>query len=240
MEDFVKSGNQAVSPEIYELENKAMDPEGSLWAKLLELAPWQDKVLVDLGCGSGYWLQKYQAAKRVIGIEPDPDLLPLARSRGAGEVLYGSAEKIPLPDSSADIVHARFAYFFPAQDNPCEKGLAEVARVLKTGGSLLVIANNLQQGEFATLLINLYGKTQEEDANFAQKWWQRQGASRHTVMSSWRFEHREDLEAVIRLEFPRKGADDWLKANPEAMGISYAYDVYHWQKTAPSECTPFP
>ena len=37
------------------------------------LAPWAGKTIVDLGCGTGFWLSRYAAeAARVIGIEPDP------------------------------------------------------------------------------------------------------------------------------------------------------------------------
>jgi predicted RNA methylase len=46
------------------------------------LAPWRDRVLLDLGCGSGFWLPGYaDEAARVIGVEPDPALVPLAESR---------------------------------------------------------------------------------------------------------------------------------------------------------------
>ncbi len=44
------------------------------------------------------------------GVEPDPRLLPLAAARDPRvRVLRGSAEHIPLPDHSVDVVHARFA-----------------------------------------------------------------------------------------------------------------------------------
>jgi ubiquinone/menaquinone biosynthesis C-methylase UbiE len=43
-------------------------------------------------------------------------------------VLTGSAERIPLSDSIVDVVHARFAYVFGPG---CERGIAEVLRVLR-------------------------------------------------------------------------------------------------------------
>lgn len=94
-----------------------------------------------LGCGSGYWLSSYkQLAKSVAGVEPDGSLLPLAVARDASiRVLHGSAEHIPLPDAAVDVVHARFAYFFPPG---CDAGLAEVIRVLGPGGTLLLIAHD--------------------------------------------------------------------------------------------------
>ena len=115
------------------------------------LAPWRGRTLIDLGCGSGYWLPGYaDEAGQVIGIEPDPDLLPLAAARDQRvRVRPGSAEHIPLPDASADVVHARFAYFWPPN---CSAGLAEVLRVLRPGGALVVVDNDYRRGEFAELL----------------------------------------------------------------------------------------
>lgn len=141
-EDFVRSGNQAVDPALYEIENTAIDRHGVLWAALEDQAPWQGRVLLDLGCGSGFWLPRYQDAAEVIGVEPDTDLLDLARARpGGARVLHGSAEHIPLPNASVDVVHARFAYFFPHSDFDPTPGLVEVARVLTPAGRLIVIDN---------------------------------------------------------------------------------------------------
>ena len=69
------------------------------------LAPWAGRTLVDLGCGNGYWLPGYAAeASGVIGVEPDPALLPLARARDRRvRVMPGSAEHIPLEDASVDV-----------------------------------------------------------------------------------------------------------------------------------------
>jgi len=76
--------------------------------------------VVDRGCGTGYWLPGYlEQARAVIGVEPDSSLIETAEGRdprvqvlfGSGRV--GSAEHIPLADALVDVVHARFAYFFP-------------------------------------------------------------------------------------------------------------------------------
>lgn len=112
--DFVRASNQGADPGLYEIENGAIDRSGLLWSELARLALWPGRVLLDLGCGSGFWLPRYRDAAEVIGVEPDASLLDLAGDRpGQAQVLHGSAEHIPLPDDSVDVVHARFAYFFP-------------------------------------------------------------------------------------------------------------------------------
>ena len=149
--DFKPAPNQGGNIELYEVENRALDPDGHVLAAMRARAPWAGRTLLDLGCGSGYWLSGYaDEAAEVIGVEPDPRLLPLAAGRDPRvRVLHGSAEHIPLEDQSVDVVHARFAYFFPPG---CDAGLAEVMRVLRPGGTLVVIGNDLRAGEFAELL----------------------------------------------------------------------------------------
>ena len=64
----------------------------------------------------------------MIGVEPHPDLVALARRRTRSlahvSVLAGTAQAIPLPDASVDVVHVRWAYFFGPG---CEPGLRELA-----------------------------------------------------------------------------------------------------------------
>lgn len=229
--DFVRSGNQAVDPAVYDLENAAIDRPGLLWAELARLAPWQGRVLLDLGCGSGFWLPRYPDAAEVIGVEPDPTLLDLARGRpGSARVLQGSAEHLPLPDASVDVVHARFAYFFPHPEFDPTPGLVEVGRVLRPDGTLVVIDNDTERGEFADLLrASTWAAAQGQDT-YARDWWAGRGATTTPVMSSWEFDSRSDLEAVLRLEFPPEVAEDWLRAHPDRTGISYGYLLHAWTR----------
>jgi hypothetical protein len=59
--DFRPAPNQGDRPDLYEVENRAVDPAGRLLDAMRDLAPWAGKTLVDLGCGSGYWLPRYAA-----------------------------------------------------------------------------------------------------------------------------------------------------------------------------------
>jgi hypothetical protein len=81
--DFQPAPNQAGDPELYELENRAMDPDGLVLGAMRELAPWAGRTLVDLGCGSGYWLPGYaDEADRWLASHPG------ALGLGYGYVLF--------------------------------------------------------------------------------------------------------------------------------------------------------
>jgi ubiquinone/menaquinone biosynthesis C-methylase UbiE len=207
-----------------------MDPDGLVLDAMRTLAPWAGRTLVDLGCGSGYWLPAYLneqsagEAAQVIGVEPDPRLLPLAKARDPRvTVLPGSAEHIPLEDASVDVVHARFAYFWPPD---CEAGLAEVRRVLRPGGSLVVVDNNQRVGEFADLLRLTDYTAFSGQADTTDAWWAERGATRTEVMSRWEFGTREDFQAVLGMEFPDGVGDDWLAQHPGRLGLSYGYVLF--------------
>jgi SAM-dependent methyltransferase len=222
--DFQAAPNQGSRPDLYELENQAIDPSGVLIDAMRGCAPWRGRNLVDLGCGSGFWLPGYASeASQVIGVEPDPGLLPLAAERDRRAiVLNGSAEHIPLPDASADVVHARFAYFWPPG---CAAGLAEVLRILRPGGALVVVDNDHRHGEFARLLAAA-GADAQGRPDVTDSWWAERGAERTEVMSRWEFTSRSDFEAVLRLEFPGGVADSWLAEHPGAIGLSYGFVLF--------------
>ncbi|KAD3633122.1 methyltransferase domain-containing protein [Arthrobacter yangruifuii] len=234
--DFFRAWNQGLHPDLYESENRALDREGHVWAALVRLAPWEDRILLDLGCGTGFWLPRYaELAASVIGVEPDPELLAAARSRpGGASVLHGSAEHIPLPDNSVDVVHARFAYFFPSPQNNCSAGLAEVLRVLRPGGSLVVIDNDQNDGEFADLLDAANAAAGQGDGGYIAAWWKERGASTTTVMSSWTFDRPEDLADVLRMEFPDGTGAGWVARNPGRTRLSYGYALHHLSKGEPN------
>ncbi len=234
--DWRLAPNITGHPEVYRVENEALDRAGHVLDALRTLAPWAGKTIVDLGCGTGYWLARYaEDAARVIGIEPD-DLVRASALRavaaGPGrtvpEVLAGSAEHTGLPDACADVVHARFAYFFPPGT---DAGLAEVLRILRPGGRLLVVDNDYRWGQFSGLLAAASSKPPREVAATVDQWWRERGARRHEVRSELRFRSRAQLAAVLRIEFPAAIADDWLARHPLATGLTYGYVLFDVTRT---------
>ena len=225
LSDFSPAPNQGGDPVLYEVENGAFDRRGLVLDAMRAVAPWAGRTIVDLGCGSGYWLQHYVGeAAEVIGVEPDETLLPLAAERDPrARVLRGSAEHIPLPDASVDVVHARFAYFFGEH---CDPGLLEVRRVLRPGGTLIAVDNDLRQGDFASLLVGSYDWATESAMAATDAWWAQRGAARTEVMSDWTFDSRADLDAVLHLELDSQAVDPWLASNPDALALTYGYVLF--------------
>jgi ubiquinone/menaquinone biosynthesis C-methylase UbiE len=100
-------------------------------------------VVAEIGFGSGLNLPYYDAAKvsRLIGIDPDPVMLGIARQGVAHvwlqvETIEGRAEALPLPDASVDTAVVTYALC----TIPDPRGaLREIRRILKPGGRLLFI-----------------------------------------------------------------------------------------------------
>jgi SAM-dependent methyltransferase len=230
--DYIPAPNIRDHTDLYELENEALDPDGLVIDALRRIAPWRDRRLVDLGCGTGFWLPRYaEEAAEVVGVEPEPRLRALAGRRVAGlagvRVVAGSAESLPLDDASVDVVHARFAYFFGPG---AERGVTEAMRVLRPGGALVMVDNDFGRGEFAELLAAGPVASGALDPRATARWWAARGATRVDVMSEWRFRRAADLAAVLRIEFPRRVADDWLRRHPRATRISYGYSIFAIRK----------
>jgi ubiquinone/menaquinone biosynthesis C-methylase UbiE len=104
-------------------------------------------VLVDVGCGTGISTRLlYQSLDnnnmnvKVFGVEPGHDMRQTAIENSSDKIQYveGSAESIPVEDSSVDIVTAaQAAHWF---DRP--KFYAEAKRVLKDNGIIATFENN--------------------------------------------------------------------------------------------------
>jgi SAM-dependent methyltransferase len=229
--DWAPAPNIRDAPDLYELENAALDPDGHVLERMRAEADWTGRTIVDLGCGTGFWLTRYlPAAREVIGVEPDPELRASAVDRVDGveclRVVAGSAEHLPLDDGSVDVVPARFAYFFGPGAEP---GLAEVGRVLAPGGALVAVDNDHGAGEFAEILDVASDAFASRHGASVDAWWAQRGATRHPVLSQWRFQRRADLEAVLRNEFRDGAADGWLAAHPDRLHITYGFALFVWR-----------
>lgn len=89
---------------------------------------------LDLGCGTGRSLPLLPAGVSAVGLDPSPDALARARRRAPFALLVqGSAEALPFRDDSFDTVVCGLVLCSVPDPG---RGLAEVRRVLRPGGTL--------------------------------------------------------------------------------------------------------
>jgi ubiquinone/menaquinone biosynthesis C-methylase UbiE len=191
------------------------------------IADWSGRTVLDVGCGTGFHLPRFaERAAHVTGVEPHPDLAALARRRTRRlpnvAVSQGTAQALPVPDASVDVVHARWAYFFGPG---CEPGLAELARVVRRGGTAFVIDNDPTRSTFGGWFRRGYPTV---DPVAVERFWAGQGWTRTPVDIRWSFSSRADLESVVRIEFTRDTAEE-IVAGHEGTEVDYAVNL--WSRT---------
>ncbi len=105
------------------------------------IGPIAEKTLLDVGCGDGSLASELaRRGATVTGLDADPAMLDAARRRTRTEATHvqfveGEAEHLPFDDSTFDCVAAVAMLCF-VQDAGCV--VAEMARVLKPGGRLVI------------------------------------------------------------------------------------------------------
>jgi len=90
--------------------------------------------VLEVGCGDGRLLTKLARTplRSLVGVDVAPGMVRLARQRGCA-VAVASAERLPLPDRSVDVV---LSGYYALRYADLEGSLAEAARVLRPGGRL--------------------------------------------------------------------------------------------------------
>lgn len=212
-------------PGTYEIENRAFDREGLVWSAIGEFADWTARDVLDIGCGTGFHLPHFaHEARTVIGVEPHHDLAAIARRRirrvDRASVLEGLADALPLDDASVDVAHARWAYFFGPG---CEPGLAELERVMRSGGTAVILDNDPTRSTFGGWFRTGFPNV---DPRVVEAFWEELGWSRSPVLTSWDFETRDELEEVVRIELPPAAAEEAL-AQQSGLTVDYAINLWH-------------
>lgn len=105
------------------------------------------EAVLDVGCGTGTLAlvakQRVGSRGRVVGIDPSVQMIARARRKAARRGLAiefqpGVIERLAFPDQSFDAVLSTFM-MHQLPDDLKRQGLAEIARVLRPGGRLLVV-----------------------------------------------------------------------------------------------------
>ncbi len=112
------------------------------WQLVSELlGPVAGKMFLDVGCGDGALAADLaRRGATVTGLDPDPTMIAAARNRveaGGMQLRFveGNAERLPFEDATFDCVVAVAMLCFVEH---AERAVAEMARVLKPGGRLVI------------------------------------------------------------------------------------------------------
>ncbi len=116
------------------------------WLKAQERAR-----LLDIGCGNGQFLSRMrELGWEVVGVEPDPEAVRIAREQFGLKVFKGSLEQVELPQNSFDAITMKHVM----EHVPDPIGaLAKCHRLLKPEGKLVIVTPNIK-----SLGTHLFGK----------------------------------------------------------------------------------
>jgi phosphatidylethanolamine/phosphatidyl-N-methylethanolamine N-methyltransferase len=126
--------------------------EGIRAENLRPLQQQQDKEVLLMGIGSGLDIPHLPAGHRYTGIDLTPAMLEKARRRAAHRdditLHEGDAMAMPYADASFDIV---VMHLILAVVPEPQRALSEAARVLRPGGTILLLDKFLRPGAWAPL-----------------------------------------------------------------------------------------
>jgi SAM-dependent methyltransferase len=113
----------------------------------------KDFTILDVGCGGGRTIQKLAAATQgtVYGVDYANGSVAASRAKNAQlveegrvEIKHASVSQLPFPDKKFDLVTAvETQYYWPDLPND----MREILRVLKPGGTLIIIAESYKHGK---------------------------------------------------------------------------------------------
>ena len=129
--------------------------------RLAELARLEaGQSVLDVGCGTGALAIVAKgfvgASGQVAGVDPSPEMVAGARRKAAKAGVearfdVGSIEALPFPDATFDTVLSSLMLHHLTHDG-LQKGIEEIARVLKPGGRFLAVdiggAGGMRHGPF--------------------------------------------------------------------------------------------
>lgn len=151
-----QSDNQLDNQEIYDLVKGSFGPNAHAYTvsaghanqtELVKLvhrtAPNPSDTLLDIGTGAGHTAIAFApAVKRAIAYDLTPQMLEEVERNAAAkgvtnvETRQGGAESLPYPNASFELVSCRLTTHHFAN---LPQALAEMARVLKPGGKLIIM-----------------------------------------------------------------------------------------------------
>ncbi len=118
------------------------DVKEVLWQRVVEHAP---RRVLEVGGGEGQLSERMarQLDAEVVMVDQSARMVELARTRGV-DARVGDVQRLEFPDCTFDVVVAAWMLYHVTD---LEKGLAEIVRVLVSGGRLVAVTNSIRNAE---------------------------------------------------------------------------------------------
>ena len=177
----------AKHPSLFEIERRCMDRDGLVIQYLDRELP--EGFVLDVGAGNGFTaIRLCSSSRTVVALEPDrgmvDEAVPLIWARGV-------AQDIPFHDNTFHAAYATWAFFFDGVSD-IDKGLAELNRVVKNDGKIIIV-DNAGDDEFSALA----GKSTGSDP----RWWRNRGFEATVIQTSYRFDSLEEASRLLGFYF---------------------------------------
>jgi SAM-dependent methyltransferase len=120
---------------IYD-ESTGVDARDVAFDAVAEARP---RAVLEVGCGEGELAARIQAelGVEVVALDQSARMIELSRERGV-DARVGDVQDLPFADALFDVAVAAWMLFHVAD---LDRGLAELARVLRPGGRLVAVTN---------------------------------------------------------------------------------------------------
>jgi ubiquinone/menaquinone biosynthesis C-methylase UbiE len=152
--DAVRKRFSETANSIAELQDRRAEETRAQVERLLTLTG--DERALDVGTGAGaFALALAPLVREVVGIDVVPELLEEARKRAVEntDFLEGDAEELPFPPGDFDVVTTARTLHHIARP---EVVLAEMTRVLRPGGTMLVVDQLAPGDPLAAIELNRF------------------------------------------------------------------------------------
>ncbi len=191
--------NHSIFAAMYERFSRSGPEKSFMWPLRKEIIAQAQGIVLEVGAGTGLNFALYdpEHVERVEAVEPDTAMMRYARERIKTArvpitLTQAPVEALPFADETFDSAVATIV--FCSVTDPL-RGFSEIRRVLKPGGTLLLVEHVQAQGAFARRLQDIITPVTKRMAGNCH--WNRDTA-RSVINADFQIEDKRDIAGLLQ------------------------------------------
>lgn len=221
------------NPDVYEKLSGCEDKNNEIMKNVLRIFNFKDKVVVDLGCGTGrFTIPLARKAKKVYALDKTESMLRMLRKviRKKGvkniEIIKSDFGGINLPKESVDLVFSCWA--FPCHSSNWERDIRKFKRILKTGG-MMIICDSAPRGEYWGMRKDILGNEYKESiVPKVEKWFLKKGFKSKSVNALLEFKNKNGVRRICKPFYGGEIAGYMIAKGKHNFNIGMS--IFYWEK----------